>query len=99
MTSMTPWREGLAVREHEGPWWAWVVAVTLARIGEDLAHREDPGLLWFALGFTVAVGGGVVWQLLYRRDLVDRLRLVCWVAIAMVVLVPLGRSSRAPASR
>jgi drug/metabolite transporter (DMT)-like permease len=83
MTSkrMRPWREGVATRT-DGPGWAWVVGCAGLGTGGDVAARFDESALWLALGLAIAGAAGVAWQVLYRRDLADRL---FWLSVLLVV--------------
>lgn len=89
MSRVAPWHEGLA-RENEPSEpqkWAWVLGALGLGIGGTLAERWDQSTLWTVGGLAVAIVAGAAWQLVYRRDLADRLELLSWLLLASVVLV------------
>jgi hypothetical protein len=62
--------------------WAWLVGWFAIVVGGSIVERYGWGdMLAASGGLAIAFSGGVAWQRLNRRDLVDRLSLLSWLAV------------------
>lgn len=67
-------------------WWAWIPCGLAITAGDSFAGAHPGSLTASAVGFGIALGAGVAWQLLNRRDLADRLRLL---SLLLALAIPL----------
>lgn len=54
--------------------------------GGSAAARFDQSSIWLAVCLSIAGFAGAVWQLLYRRDLADRLLWLSWLLVLSAIL-------------
>lgn len=91
MSRVRPWREGVALEEEpsEPQKWAWVLGASGLGIGGTLGEHWDESSLWAVGAMAVAMVAAAGWQVLYRRDIADRLQFLAWAMLLAVVLVGL----------
>jgi len=81
--------EGVATKREPRKQWSWLVPWFAGGVANFLSvHLNAPHVS----NFVVGVAAGVIWQLLYRRDLTSRLTFMSVCATGLVVGVLVTRS-------
>ena len=74
--------------------WAWLLPALTLALGTSLEVDADGMALRAVVGawFLLSLGVGVAWQLLYRRDVADRFRLLATLFVVLMIAGLLGGS-------
>lgn len=68
----------------------WLLPWAALGFGEELVATNMASARWLSVAFMCGAVAGVLWQVLYRRDLVDRLTFFAGLILALVAFGAIG---------
>jgi hypothetical protein len=69
---------------------AWLLPWAALGLGEEVVAANMASARWLSVAFLCGALAGVLWQVLYRRDLVDRLTFFAGLILILVAFGAIG---------